>query len=67
MVNHELITLLTTKSSTSMPRYAAVVMAYRSDSSGTKYGLVIEIERHGQEGHIGCCHDGGGLAFRAVG
>jgi hypothetical protein len=45
MVNHELITLLTTKSSTSMPRCAAVVMAYSSDSSGTKYGLVIDSRR----------------------
>src|SRR4051794_13757036 len=32
-----------TKSSTSTPLWAAVVTAYSNDSSGTKYGLVIEI------------------------
>ena len=31
-----------TNSSTSTPRWAAVVTAYSSDSSGTKYGLVSE-------------------------
>ena len=32
-----------TKSSTATPRRAAVVTAYSSGSSGTKYGLVSEI------------------------
>ena len=31
-----------TNSSTATPRCAAVVIAYNNESSGTKYGLVID-------------------------
>jgi hypothetical protein len=45
MVNHELITLLTDEKLDIDAPLRGSVMAYSSDSSGTKYGLVIDSRR----------------------